>query len=243
MPKRRTFTPDFKTVTWNAFHGTPAKALRPVLRGLLDREVSLFLMLEMARQEQRDMLEAAGLQYFFHPRQYVIAWDPAVWTKIDAYGVRLSDHPYWARGGDNAQYSEAAEAILCDKLGRSVLAQSYHTPAHIQVPANKVPKNRLIATKESAAYWRQRAKAAETRAVLFGGDDNVDETKGHGPWNFMLDKATGLTQVQAPTPTFGKRRIDDYRVKGLVAGPGLTLPGGGAEKPAHRVHLREWAWK
>ena len=90
--------------------------------------------------------------------------------------------------------------------------------------------------REAAETWgRMAAEAVDVRgldAVLYAGDDNVDERRGvgsgTGQWEFMLRQATGLTQVQAPTGTHGSarplpngRRIDDFRQRGLRRrGPG-----------------------
>lgn len=229
---------DFTAATWNVYHGTPVAKLEPILQRLLTRDVSLLLMQEVAHEAQREMLWAAGLEVFFHPRQYVVAWHPAQWVEIESHGVRLSETAYWRPDGGDRQYSEAALAILCDRAGRSLTAMSYHTPAHVQ-HADK-PPNRITALVESAAMWREVSTAAQTRACLFGGDDNVDEDGRHGPWGFMQARATGLRQIQAPSATHGRtRRIDDFRVRGLRAGPGYVLPGGGD----HRIHVRDFVWR
>lgn len=229
----------FTAATWNVYHGTAPAKLRPILRDLRDRGVSLLLLQEVSNADVRAMFVDEGWGLYFHPGQYAIAWLREPWVPIVTTGARLSSTAYWRRGGGSEQYSEAAMGIMCDRAGRTLTAMSYHTPAHVQVRV--APARRVTALRESAAAWRDLAAKAETRAVLFGGDDNVDE---NGPaWDFLLQRATGLRQVKAPAPTHGHRtrgrRIDDFRVRGLRPGAGEVLPGGGD----HRVHLREWSWR
>lgn len=227
----------FLAATWNVFNQTPRGVLEPILGRLLDQGVSLFLMQEVKRSENRQMLEDHGLEVVFHPDQYVIAYDPRDWVQVTSGGVRLAQSPYYPEGGHKPVYSEAALAILSDRAGRTLTAMSYHTPSAVQ-RATK-PPNRILALRQSADTWKQLAAAAETRSVLFGGDDNVDERLAHGPWDFMLQAATGLKLIQAPRATHGDiRRIDDFRIRGLRAGTGRVLSGGGD----HRVHVREFAW-
>lgn len=231
---------DFVAVTWNIFHGTPPAELKPLLRRMRGvHRVSLFLMQEVSNPEVRNMLRAEGLRVIFHPRQYVIAYDPAVWSQITASGVRLGNTSYFRRGGDGKQYSEAVLAILADQQGRTLTAGSYHTPAHVQVKPAKVPQGRYKALRESMVTLGKLAAAAHTRAVLFGGDDNVDERRQPHRWRFMRRKATGLLQTQAPGPTHGKsRRIDDFRSVGLIPCHGFVMDGGGD----HKAHVRGWRW-
>jgi hypothetical protein len=56
----------------------------------------------------------------------------------------------------------------------------------------------------------------------------------------MRRKATGLRQLQAPTGTVGKvRRIDDFRIRGLVPGDGYTARGGGD----HKLFVSAFSWR
>lgn len=234
----------FKAATWNVYHGTPRKEAEPILTGLLEDNVSIILGQEFSDPQLRDMLRDAGLRLSFHPRQYLVAWNPDLWVGVAKEGVRLGSTAYYRKGGDNRQWSEAASAILCDRVGRSLDVLSYHTPAGVQRggPSAAVPR-RVQALRESMATLGERAKAAQTRAVLYGGDDNVDEDYGAG-WAFMLRAATGLRQVQAPASTHGSRKpgkgrqIDDFRVKGLKVGHGSVREGGGD----HRIHVRTFRW-
>jgi hypothetical protein len=234
----------FKAATWNVYHGTDPEELRPILRRLRNDGVTIFLMQEVSNPKVRTMLREEGLHFVFAPRQYVVAYDPNVWVKVNHGGhVRLGETPYYRKGGNNEQYSDAVSVILCDREGRSLTALSYHTPAHVQVAEKNRPPRRFIALKESMVTLKNLADLAETRAVLFGGDDNVDEARAFkSVFKFMRDGATGLRQVEAPRPTHGHprrgRRIDDFRVRNLSVGKGYVIDGGGD----HRVHVREFGW-
>lgn len=229
---------DFTAATWNVFHDTPRETLEPIMDQLEQLDVSLILGQEMAKAEHRAMLRHAGFEVFWHPRQYVVAWDPRVWTDVTpSAGLRLSNTAYWARGGDHGQYSEAATSLLCDQLGRSLNVASYHFPAHVQ--HKDKPERRLQATRESFETLRRRAIESEARACLFGGDDNVDERHGGRFWDFLLRKP--LIQVQAPSGTHGHRRIDDFRItKGLTPRRGHVIAVPAPDD--HRVHVRSFDW-
>jgi hypothetical protein len=225
----------FRAATWNVYHGTKPSELAPLLAAQQGRGVSIFLFQELSQAGVRDMVVGAGLHLVFQPRQYGIAYNPDVWTELASGGIRLSDTAYYAKGGDNKQYSDAVWAILGDHAGRTLTALSYHTPAHVQVA--DPPQRRLQATRESMATLRRVARTAHTDACLFGGDDNVDEARGfRDRFRFMLGGP--LKQVRAPAPTHGRRRIDDFRTTGLRALEGSVSPGGGD----HRIHTRLFRW-
>jgi hypothetical protein len=175
---------------------------------------------------------------FFHPSQYLIAWDPDKWKEVRSDGIKLSHTRYFKPDGSEAQLSEAAVSILSDMQGRTLTVMSYHLPAGVQV--ENQPERRIQVTKESMQTMEDIGRNAETKGVLFGGDDNIDETKGHGPWGYMLRPQTGLKQTQAPRATHGKvRAIDDFRTKRLqVHEPGQVRDGGGD----HKVHIRKFSW-
>lgn len=228
---------DFTAATWNVLNVTPPSVLRPILRDLRHRGVSVILLQEVKRPDVRAMFTDDGWGIFYHPDQYAIAYRLEDWTPISSHGVRLSETAYYAKNRTRPKYSEAVEGILCDPLGRTLTAVSYHTPPSVQTPSRR-PARRFKALQESAASWRRTALEAKTHACLFGGDDNVDERHGTG-WGFLLEKATGLKLVQAPAATHGaSRRIDDFRTRGLVAGAGFVVDGGGD----HRAHGRAFSW-
>jgi hypothetical protein len=236
----------FKAVTWNPFNGTPRAPVEPILDAQLARGVSLVLGQEMQADFWEDLFKSRGLRVRKHD-QYVVAWSPDYWTGIVGGAVRLSDQAWASKGADRERYSEAAWQILCDDKGRTIDALSYHGAPAVQRPEATRPERRFQATVESFAYLGQRAHESETAAVLYGGDDNIDEFVGVGAesglWSPMLAAATGLRQIQAPDPTHGKkRRIDDFRIrKGgrLKPGDGWTFDGGAD----HRGHGRELSWR
>lgn len=233
---------DFKAVTWNVYFGTPVSELRPILQRLLSDGVSLFLMQEMSNPLARRMLEDAGLEVHYVAYQWVVAWDPEVWSAQDVWGRRLSPTSFVRADGRGPIFVDSALATLQDRAGRSLDVMSYHLPPNVQV---RYPEaRRLRIHRESAATWRELVDSSTSDAMLFGGDDNVDEKNGYRSdtdfWDFMLRKATGLRQVLAPTGTIGRnRRIDDFRIRGLQAGAGYTGNGGGD----HRFFVSDFSWR
>jgi hypothetical protein len=233
----------FKAATWNVYYGTPLAELEPILQDLLADGVSLFLIQEGSQRGLPAMLKRNGLSSYRVYPQYVIAWTDE-WVDVALKGVRLSQTSYFRKGGKKPIPTEGAFAILSDREGRTLTALSYHTPAHVQVRPENRPPRRFQALREAMETMKTLADLAETRAVLFGGDDNVDEARAfRADFRFMLRAATGLRQVVAPRPTHGHRtrgrRIDDFRVRGLKPGRGYVRDGGGD----HRVHVREFHWK
>lgn len=224
----------FSAATWNVFHGTPVRELEPILDQLVEH-VGLFMFQECSQEGFTDMLEAAGLEYS-HQGQWCVAWWPE-WHHVASGHRVLSDVRYFTTEG-HPMRSEAQWAILADDAGRTVTALSYHLPSHVQVATP--PARRMEALKGSMATLEQLGAQAKTTAVVFAGDDNVDETHQPRLWDFMRFRATGLRLVMAPTPTHaGGRRIDDFRVRGAVhVGKGSTRAGGGD----HRVHVRGFHW-
>lgn len=234
----------FKAATWNVYHGTPLDDLAPVLEKLLADGVTLFLIQEGSQAGLPRMLRDHGLRAFRRSREFVIAWDPKEWVLVDRSAPDLAETPFYRRGGAKPVILGSAAAILSDRQGRTLTALTYHTPAHVQVPEHARPERRVQALREAMTTLADLADAAHTRAVLFGGDDNVDENGAWRKfWAFMRTKATGLRLVRAPKPTIGHpskgRRIDDFRVRGLRVRRGTVRPGGGD----HRVHVRTFQWR
>lgn len=232
----RTFT----ALTFNVYYGTDVERLLRTLREAQRRGVTLWHLQEAGAPGLRKMLrDELGLRTFLHPRQYLMAWDPSTWVGLDPrhgsadrYGVRLSDTGYYRVGGDHLQFTDAAVVELEHKPSElSLQTMSYHTPAHVQV--GDKPPRRIAALREAADSWgalqREAIDVRGLDAVLYAGDDNVDERGSFGPWEFMLKQATGLTQVRAPEGTHGRgdRRIDDFRQRGLRrVGEGFVLEHG-----------------
>jgi endonuclease/exonuclease/phosphatase family metal-dependent hydrolase len=234
---------DFKAVTWNVYYGTPVAKLRPILRRLLRDGVSIFLMQEMSNPQARRMLEAQGLEVHYVAYQWVVAWDPAVWTARNTWGRRLSPTSFVRADGRGPIFVDSALATLEDRAGRSLDVMSYHLPPNVQ--ARNPQPERLRIHRQSAATWRELVDTSTSDAMLFGGDDNLDEKNGYRSgtkfWDFMLRPATGLRQVLAPTGTIGrsKRRIDDFRIRGLKPGQGWTGAGGGD----HKFFASSFSWR
>ena len=235
-------TDGFKAVTWNVYYGTPVAELRPILARLLRDGVSIFLMQEMSNPDARRMLEEQGLAYHYVGYQWVVAWNPEVWSGSGLRGVRLSDTSFTRYDGTGPVYVDSALATLENGVGRTVQVMSYHLPPNVQV--RNPERNRLRIDRQAAATWRRLVDTSTTDAVLFGGDDNVDEKHGYradGPFfDFLRRPATGLRQVQAPTGTIGPgRRIDDFRVRGLAPGRAYTGDGGGD----HKFFVSAFSWR
>jgi hypothetical protein len=227
---------DFLAATWNVFHGSPVERLRPVLRQLRADGVTLLLMQEVSSPDVRVMLHEEGLEVAFAPRQYVVAYDPKAWEREGSVELVRLGATRWFSVTGAPQWSEAVRVILRHRpSGLTVDALSYHTPAGVQRggPAIDSVPRRIAVLRESMATLTRLANEDRADAVLYGGDDNVDERHGTG-WDFMLEAATGLRQVAAPEGTHGRRRIDDFRTRGLT-----PLAGHGVENVSdHDIHVR-----
>ena len=227
----------FTAATWNVNHATALTVLEPIVADLADRGVTV-LLLQEARQQHLPVMLAGHGYLSVRSGGQVAAWREDTWVAADAFPLRLASANWFYSDGKPA-VSTAAVAVLCDHQGRTITAASYHLPPAVQArgrPTSLLPR-RLRVTRQSVETLKALAGTALTRARLFGGDDNVDESRGPG-WEFMLRAATGLRQVQAPDPTLGSRRIDDFRVNGLLVRAGYTLPGGGD----HRLHAHAFGW-
>lgn len=232
----------FKAVTWNVYFGTPVTTLRPILDELVKDGVSVFLMQEMSNPAGRRMLEDEGLAYHYVGYQWVVAWNPEVWTATDQTGLRLSPTSFTRLDGTGPVYADSALATLEDASGRTLDVMSYHLPPNVQQP--RAERSRLLIDRQAAASWRTLVDASTADAMLFGGDDNVDETRGYRAdtdfWDFLKKPATGLRLVHAPTGTINAtRRIDDFRIRGLRPGEGWTGDGGGD----HKYFVSTFTWR
>lgn len=228
----------FLAATWNVYNGTTADELQPLLRERLRAGVTLFLLQELLRPDVRELFRSHGLKLHHTTPQYGVAWSPHQWLAVRP-GLDLTlSSTVWHTTRGHPMPTNAAAQLLVDQAGRSLLAVSYHTPAHVQV--RDQPVNRVTALRDAMATLGQLRREATTTACLFGGDDNVDERGAFGPWDFMRAAATGLRLVQAPEATHGRqRRIDDFRTTGLRVLDGSVHPGGGD----HRVHVRRFGWR
>jgi len=234
----------FTAATWNVFNGSTPKNLEPSLKHLLHRKnVGLLFMQEMTNDDNLAMLADHDLGVAFVRPQYVVAWKKDEWVPVQhTRKISLAETTFHRVGGAEASVDACLQRLRHRPSGKVLSAMSYHTPAHVQV-ANK-PKNRIAALREVATRWKaiQKNEMKHVDAVLFAGDDNVDERLRHGPWGFMLKHATGLRQVQAPKATHGKViKIDDFRERGLTVGSGwvMNVP----EPDDHRVHGHHFGWR
>lgn len=230
----------FKAVTWNVEYTTPARELEPIVDRLIRDGVSIFLIQELTQFQVRHMLRNPGLHLAWVAPRYGIAWTDR-WHVLERSNPRMSEAIYTRRGGAKV-VTRAAMARLQDGHDGPILdALSYQLPSSVQ-RAHPLP-GRLEVTREAMGTLRELKRASSTTGAdggLFGGDDNVDERLRHGPWGFMLEKATGLKLTRPPTPTHaGGRKLDDFRTWGLTVGHGWTNPGGGD----HRLHGRVFKWK
>ena len=232
----------FKVATWNMGGGeerggpTPDQADRVLTR--LER-MGCSVVLGQEAQEANDREALRDLGYRVHRAQpeTLVAWQPGLWTPVLLDEVVLNPtSPFFRKGGDKPIYVTAARAILCSNWGQSVECLSYHTPSSVQ-PLAQAPENREAALRESMDTMAELADDSLATAVLFGGDDNVDER--HGSWPFMLEVETGLRQVVAPGNTLGRRRVDDFRVRDLVVMAGTVVEG----PTHHNAHARKMRFR
>lgn len=243
MTARRRKREGFTAATWNTFHGTPLGDLEKVLQRLLERDqVDVILLQEAQQTGLGTLMRGHDLGYFKAQPETAVAWRKDRFTRLDVEDLALA-RTRFLMGGGYRHLIRGASVILGDPRGRTVEALSYHLPAGVQRSGspNEAARDRMAALRESMQILRKRAATSCTTAVLFGGDDNVDERHGRpGGWDFMRRSATGLRLVQAPDATHaGGRRIDDFRVEGLRVGVGRVRPGGGD----HKVHVRRFIWK
>ena len=237
----------FKAAVWNVYHGTPTDDLAAPLLRQMRKGVGLFFMSEAGGRDITAMLHHHQLQTYVYD-QYRLAWDPGEWLSVIDFDLRLSPTAYYAKGEREPQYADAVRVILSDYEGRTLDAISYHSPAHIQ--NDNPPERRYQAFVESMRSLGRLAEHSECRGWLAAGDDNWDEDTGKQTVHtkpLFLGEAIGLRQLQAGAPTFGRREIDDFRIKrggGIkpVSGVVWVDEGGGAEKPAHKIHGREFRW-
>lgn len=227
--------------TWNVYHGTPVGVLRPLFRSQIERGVSLNFSQEAGGRDISLMFETEDwLTYLADNKenrneQTRISWDPEVWVAVDLWTERLSPTPFFAKGSSIPRFTDMACGIFSDRKGRTILAGSYHLAPHVQ--NSNPPPNRKRQSVEAFNTMARMAKNAKTHAVVFGGDDNIDERKG-----FLWSVRPVLRQVKAPKPTHGKRKIDDFRLLrggALWVGDGWTMNGGGD----HDIHGRKLGWK
>lgn len=236
----------FMAAVWNVYAGTPTRVLEPILVRLRSAGVTMFLMSESRGNDITRMLETNGVNTWSYD-QWRIAWDPEVWEPI-RFAEKLVSEAVISGARGRVQNYLVIGWFRHKPSGKKVKVISYHTPAHVQKPEwNKSAPNRWRVLVDAAAFFKKMAHIASTkiekrgrfRYILAGGDDNVDERRENGQpgrWDFLL--STGLTQIQAPEATHGRkskdRKIDDFRVLNLEpVDEGFVTEGGGD----HRVFV------
>lgn len=248
----------FRTATWNMYTFTPIKQSEPALVATKEWGTQLIFGQESGNTDRDKLFERNGFETHAY-RQYRFSFDPARFKLVTKWERKLSNQAFFEKGGDKEQYSYGLGVLLEDlDTGLTLEAWTYHPPAHVQKDQQGpgYTMRRYLALIETMQFLALRAETTEADAFLAAGDDNWDEdADGDGGGRFptkdvdpiLLGKLTGLVEIQAGEPTFGNREIDDYRVRSLdlngrlaATGKVRVSPGFGAEKPAHKLHEREW---
>jgi hypothetical protein len=244
----------FRVITWNVYAGSRVKALEPHLIREREAGLSVALVQEAMVKDLDHMFWEHGMGYFAFG-QYAVAWDTKDWPHLlRERGYALSKNTYYHFGKGKQITTDCAEVILSSARGRTLTALSYHTPAKVQSRDMRPARvaERVAVTFEAHEKIGRVARNARTCGFLAGGDDNWDEDTGNQSpedkvRDILLGGKTGLMQLQAGKPTFGKREIDDFRIlrNGLLVpvGEPWVAEGGGEEKPNHKIHGRTLGWK
>lgn len=226
----------FVACSWNVHHSTTGSQLVQPIKRFEQLGVDVMLVQELKRNKGGVKAFKALRWGIVHAEpEFAVAWNKARFEYVRHREVVLSDEDYWK--GEN----KALIVVLRDRTnGRLVKCMSYHTPAHVQAPRHVTNAKVLRVLREAADKWRRVARRTPRAACLFAGDDNVDELKGWSPaggWDFMLNGP--LTQVRAPEPTHGRRRIDDFRVRDLEPVGRGSVHATGSD---HRAHVRRFRY-
>lgn len=197
-----------RAMTWNVHHGSTFEDLAPDVERFFKLGTQVFLLQEMKRHKGavRAFRQVPQLGIRWVAPEFAIAWDKRRFRYVRHRRVEMSQKEYWSK-------SRSIIVVLWDKQEkRQVKCMSYHPPAHVQRKNHWKWPNVRPALRDTDRTWDRIARNSRI-PCLFGGDDNVDEFRGiTKPFKFMLH---GMLQVRANKPTHGKRRIDDFRVKGL----------------------------
>jgi hypothetical protein len=256
--RRTPMTPDFVAATANIHWSAKRGEVKELVTHLRDEEeASLIFGQEFPRLEQRAALRAAGYQFFFHPRQFVVAILPDIWSCSRARGYDLGpEYGIAGKKGEKQQTGVQMAVLMHRELDLSVKAYSAHPPSGVQDsggPRDDEAPNRVDALRFLVNHFERKNDRRNTDAFLVGVDDNADETKKaqQGEWEFMppwqgpaLDRP-GLKQCQPPVGSHGAReeggrKIDPFYYDGLTPGDGKVLwdlaPGD------HGPHVRPWVF-
>ena len=226
----------FTAATWNVHHSTTGSQLVQPIKRFEQLGVDVLLVQELKRNKGGvRAFRLLGWGIVHVEPEFAVAWNKRRFEYVRHRSVVLSDENYWKNE------NTALIVVLRDlATGRLVKCMSYHTPAHVQVPKHVTFPKVSRVLREAADKWRKIARRTPRAVCLFGGDDNVDEHQGWSPaggWDFMLNGP--LEQIRAPEPTHGKRRIDDFRVRGLKPVGRGSVHATGSD---HRAHVRTFRY-
>lgn len=244
--------PDFVACTANVHYSAKPGEVRDLVKHLRDEEsCDLIFGQEMSKPQQRNILRALGYDFVWHPRQFVVAFLPDVWSLSRERGYDLGPSYGSASDKKDSQRTGVQMAVLTHRQTDMTLkAYSAHPPSGVQRPGgpnDEAPK-RLEALKYLVRHLERKCERTRTDGFLVGLDDNVDETRQPKHWDFMPPSKGPdgtLKQCQPPVGSHGTReergrKIDPFYFDGLYSGDGKVLwdlaPGD------HGPHLREWFW-
>lgn len=225
-----------RACTWNVNHDSRAADVAATIGETVERGVDLWLLQEVKRRSGIvEWLRGEGLGVCYVEPEFAIAWRRDRFKYVRHSRVLMSPTRYWT-------LNYALKAKLWDiPAGRPLKVITYHPPAHVQAPRHVTFPRVSKVLREWDASLDRIGRRSRPR-VLAGGDDNVDEHKGwhpQGGWGFLLDGR--LTQVAAPRPTRGGRRIDDFRTNLRPVGDGWVLEPR-HRKQDHRPFVHDFAY-
>lgn len=225
---------DILATTWNVQLGGKPATVQQILRAELAVGVSIFMLQEVNTATLK-VLQANGLSYRKTPKaSNAVAWTKA-WTVAGHRDVALA--PDYVDGtGRTARtvHTHSPVLVLRNAAGTTVEVLSFHTPSRVQRPLASATRMKVL--KAAVAKISALGKASRATVFLAGGDNNVHLTSSK-KWDFMRDRATGLTRIAPPRGTHGPRKIDIFWIRNGKPVAGLTKPGGGDHR-LHRIRLR-----
>jgi hypothetical protein len=232
---------DVRVGTWNMGggegpDGPTEQQVGRMLRTIEREGVEVLMGQECQKEYSRSILRELGYDLFaVGTERVLVAWKPKLWVPVFKEDLVLNpNNPFHRKDNPKDIYCHLPHVRLCNPLGQSLDTGSYHTPSSVQERVK--PPNRMDALREAMRTMERLNDKSLCDATCLAGDDNVDEQGGAwGPWQFMLEKETGLKQFVAPRNTLGKRKVDDIRGDGLASvGNGDVIHG----PTHHNAHLR-----
>lgn len=230
---------NFRVATWNMGGGEGPTGptfgqVKSLLTDIREAKVSVLLGQEVQKDENIEFLKTLGYSVHQFGPECIVAWLD-YWVAAREFGEVLNpNNPFHRKNNPTDVFCKMPRVILCNKFGQTIDVGSYHTPSSVQ--EKDKPVQRIAALREAMETMSEIAETSLCNGVLLGGDDNVDEEgNAYGPWDFMRKPATGLKLVTAPSNTLGKRKVDDFRIKGLkTVGDGRVFHG----PTHHNAHVQ-----